>query len=428
MFIRSLSLYSIVRNSSKSNYYSKYLYSHFPLGSIFPVQQLRTSTTYASPPSSSLSLTLKYPWTMSASLPPPINHPLLTPLPNETFIFVYGSLLKGLSNHHRLIRNDNTVRYLGPAQTQEKYCMVGLGFPILSSKINNYHIYGELYAVQPSVLESLDQLEGHPDAYVRTPINVLVYPEYRHSTSEIFQTLLNKSDTIIDTNTGAQAVPTPILPTSSSPILIQASIYFGDIFWELEGQHNFHSLEINHGNFRIFWEESKQTGWKSIIDTNTKEMKRIEPPHPLPIDEPLVAFPLVSSSTNLSPDILSHFVDTYAKKIRYLGQGEIIENNIDKGNNNIAKLYFIPPRLLLELDKLYGYSPTNSLVSTTVKSSVIRRIPKQFRIIEGANAVDTNELGISTHTSRGSAPLDWIPGGNPVSGDILYTFVYQSSI
>lgn len=362
------------------------------------------------------------------SSPPSIS----TPLPNETLVFVYGSLLKGLTNHHRLQRTDNTVRYLGPASTVDKYCMIGLGFPILSSAIPKYHIYGEIYGVQPSVLESLDQLEGHPDAYVRTLIRVNAYPSLQAYTSEIFTITRKESSDNEDDASGAYELSSPL----PSPVLTEASIYLGNIFWELERNDCFTALEIPHGNFRLFWEQTKQTGWQLIKDTLTNEVKRAEPPHPLPIDEPIVAFPVSQNNA-----VIDAFIQSYESKLRYLGKGEILFSSSSTSVSSatslsdltmssshttasvLSRVYFIPPRLLLELDKLHGYNPS------TVSN--VQRLPRQLRITESPNTTDntntaSTDSGVSTHTSRGSASLDWVPGGNPVPGDVIYVFYYTS--
>ena len=80
-------------------------------------------------------------------------------------IFVYGTLKRG--HHNNLLLEDS--RYIGTAKTEQKFMMVGVGFPhtFLSSDINKEEddsfltVMGEVYEVtNPEVLKRLDWLEG----------------------------------------------------------------------------------------------------------------------------------------------------------------------------------------------------------------------------------------------------------------------------
>jgi gamma-glutamylcyclotransferase (GGCT)/AIG2-like uncharacterized protein YtfP len=83
-------------------------------------------------------------------------------------VFVYGTLLAGESNH-RLLQH---ARLLGPATTAATFSMVSLGsFPGLV-RGGTTSISGEVYEVDDATLATLDQLEGHPHFYRRTPISL----------------------------------------------------------------------------------------------------------------------------------------------------------------------------------------------------------------------------------------------------------------
>jgi len=83
-------------------------------------------------------------------------------------IFVYGSLMRGMSNH-RLIMNGH---FLQEDATPPYYTLLDLGaFPaVITQGITA--VYGELYEVNKDILKNLDTLEGHPQFYRRTPIQL----------------------------------------------------------------------------------------------------------------------------------------------------------------------------------------------------------------------------------------------------------------
>lgn len=82
-------------------------------------------------------------------------------------IFVYGTLLSGFGNHKRLLENKST--YLGTAEIKGKMFSMG-GFPGVTEGEDDIH--GEVYEVNDEVLKSLDRLEGHPNFYKRTQVEL----------------------------------------------------------------------------------------------------------------------------------------------------------------------------------------------------------------------------------------------------------------
>ena len=86
----------------------------------------------------------------------------------SNLIFVYGTLRS--SESRNLVLKDS--EYIGINTTLPKYTMVNLGsFPGILN-FGNTPIVGEIYAVSNSVLEVLDQIEGHPNFYKRKKIDI----------------------------------------------------------------------------------------------------------------------------------------------------------------------------------------------------------------------------------------------------------------
>jgi len=88
-------------------------------------------------------------------------------------VFVYGTLKKGFWNNDLM----EGSLFMGEFITKQKFVMIHTGFPIVSTPIGEYkkfagYISGELYAVSKGILLRLDELEGHPNWYVRikTPL------------------------------------------------------------------------------------------------------------------------------------------------------------------------------------------------------------------------------------------------------------------
>lgn len=84
-------------------------------------------------------------------------------------VFVYGTLMSGLSNHGYLSK----AQFLGRAKTKEKYSLFCRGIPYVDKRSNLYHIEGEIYEITDGILKTLDILEGHPNFYCREEIQVI---------------------------------------------------------------------------------------------------------------------------------------------------------------------------------------------------------------------------------------------------------------
>jgi|GEM_PF-5995403 len=75
-------------------------------------------------------------------------------------VFVYGSLLKGLSNH-RLLEN-NGVKFICNDTIRAQLFTSHWGWPFLILSLSNkYKVYGEVYDVDHLTFKNLDALEGY---------------------------------------------------------------------------------------------------------------------------------------------------------------------------------------------------------------------------------------------------------------------------
>lgn len=88
----------------------------------------------------------------------------------STYIFVYGSLRKGLINHHFLGNSE----YIGDYVSEEQFYMVtykNSKFPYLLEDLEidipKTYITGEIYKVSDIVLNNLDNLESNSLVYQR---------------------------------------------------------------------------------------------------------------------------------------------------------------------------------------------------------------------------------------------------------------------
>ena len=113
---------------------------------------------------------------------------------NEVNVAVYGSLKRGLHNHHLLASSS----FLGEYETGPSYSMVDLGyFPGLIAH-GCTAIQVEVYAVTDAVLRQLDILEGAPHFYERTTANISFFGDaYLYLLSSEYAELLERWDDIL---------------------------------------------------------------------------------------------------------------------------------------------------------------------------------------------------------------------------------------
>lgn len=90
------------------------------------------------------------------------------------YVFVYGSLRRGMHNHYLL----GDSEFVGNGKTVAKYGMVDVGsFPAVvepeEGEAGETEITGEVYRVDAKTLERLDRLEGYPKFYDREPTAIV---------------------------------------------------------------------------------------------------------------------------------------------------------------------------------------------------------------------------------------------------------------
>ena len=99
-----------------------------------------------------------------------------------TNLFTYGTLRVGQGNSTLL---DETGKYIETVKTKDKFIMFtnrSRSFPYIIyaeywPEMRQYscEIIGDVYSVTPSGINLCDSLEGHPDWYIRTTIDLIKY-------------------------------------------------------------------------------------------------------------------------------------------------------------------------------------------------------------------------------------------------------------
>lgn len=93
------------------------------------------------------------------------------------FVFVYGTLKRDQPNHYLMLNaNNGKAKFVANGTTQDSFPMVigtRYNIPFLVHVPNvGQHIHGEIYEVDDNMLATLDELEGHPNYYLRQLINI----------------------------------------------------------------------------------------------------------------------------------------------------------------------------------------------------------------------------------------------------------------
>ena len=83
-------------------------------------------------------------------------------------LFVYGSLLSGMGNHSLLDNEESDL--VDTFETESIYSLRDLGYYPGVHKDGITSIKGELWSVSERVWERVEQLEGYPSFYDRTPL------------------------------------------------------------------------------------------------------------------------------------------------------------------------------------------------------------------------------------------------------------------
>lgn len=87
-----------------------------------------------------------------------------------TILFVYGTLKRGLANHHLMAGQ----HFIGDAITRPLYRVLDLGpHPgLIVDEANGLAVSGELWAVSAECLARLDEFEEVPGPFVRAPVEI----------------------------------------------------------------------------------------------------------------------------------------------------------------------------------------------------------------------------------------------------------------
>ncbi len=94
-------------------------------------------------------------------------------------LFVYGSMLRQGYNHVRLY--EQRAIFIGEFETVDRFAMYRRsrdGVPMAVRDPNDgYPIFGELYAIEDSMIDHIDHCEGHPILYERQNITLYNFNE-----------------------------------------------------------------------------------------------------------------------------------------------------------------------------------------------------------------------------------------------------------
>jgi gamma-glutamylaminecyclotransferase len=97
----------------------------------------------------------------------------------STRLFVYGTLKRGLRNHHLIAAQE----FLGEASTEPKYRVIDLGTHpgLVVDERNGLSIHGELWAVSDACLAELDAFEEVPGPFIRAEVAIEGKAEPAHA-------------------------------------------------------------------------------------------------------------------------------------------------------------------------------------------------------------------------------------------------------
>lgn len=126
-------------------------------------------------------------------------------------VFVYGTLKKGQPNYPHMVNGvHGTSQFQARGLTVEKYPLVIAGKYNIPYLLNNpgkgHRVTGEIYLVDDQMLQFLDEFEGCPNMYQRTPVKVEVLEwENKSSTSEGISAIKNILECYVYSTTTYQA-------------------------------------------------------------------------------------------------------------------------------------------------------------------------------------------------------------------------------
>ena len=88
----------------------------------------------------------------------------------KTLLFVYGTLKRGLRNHHLMAGQ----QFLGEVTTEPRYRVVDLGAHpgLILDEANGVSVLGEVWGVDDRGLAALDEFEEVPGPFVRAGVAI----------------------------------------------------------------------------------------------------------------------------------------------------------------------------------------------------------------------------------------------------------------
>jgi gamma-glutamylaminecyclotransferase len=88
----------------------------------------------------------------------------------KTVLFVYGTLKRGLLNHHLLAGEE----FLGEVETEPRYRVIDLRhYPgLIVDDASGLAVKGELWSVTASCLAALDEFEEVSHSFARRPVRI----------------------------------------------------------------------------------------------------------------------------------------------------------------------------------------------------------------------------------------------------------------
>jgi len=105
-----------------------------------------------------------------------LKKPKYSTLKDGVFVFVYGTLKRG--GRLNVYLDPNVSEFVSEGLLDDEYSLYvpnendGGWFPMVVKEDSTINCMGELFLIDPSVLHTLDQVEGVPNLYTREKVEV----------------------------------------------------------------------------------------------------------------------------------------------------------------------------------------------------------------------------------------------------------------
>ncbi len=121
----------------------------------------------------------------------------MSEIEEDIWLATYGTLKKGYNNYNLYLTNS---KFMGSGTTQEMYPLIIKDLPYLIEDIGTgFQVEVDVFKINRTVLERIDELEIHPTWYRRKQIPILLYGNtvtcwiYFSMTESIGSYILHKS-------------------------------------------------------------------------------------------------------------------------------------------------------------------------------------------------------------------------------------------